>query len=414
MATPDQRSTVFISYSHKDSQWLKHLRTHLDLLDSDELIDYWDDTRIEPGSKWRKEIEKALASARVAILLVSAEFMASKFIKKYELPTLLQAAERDGLLILPLLVSPSRFSRTPPLKDIQAVNSSATTLIQLEEYEQEAIFDQLAERVGNALINPTLQCPTDEAIAMPLGNARPTTTPTPTNPFVPLAGRIGDGGFFFDRVRERREVFELLNSDCSVALIGPCEIGKSSLAHAIHRHAERELTEARRSIYIDLQQIVDEDDFYAALCDQAEIPLSRGYALTRALKDKRLLLILDEMEKMSWDGFSRGLHGQLRGLAEGPNAPLRLLLAARRPLDQVFSNSEQPNDTSPLSNICQQVDLHPWDLETTTAFIETGLADTGVHFEAAHIARLIDQSDGHPKRLMNACFRLFNDTVQGR
>ena len=50
-----------------------------------------------------------------------------------------------------------------------------------------------------------------------------------TNPFLPLSGIVDDPELFFDRNSETREIFTLLNSGSSVALIGERAIGKSSL-----------------------------------------------------------------------------------------------------------------------------------------------------------------------------------------
>ena len=37
---------IFISYSHKDKEYLERLQVHLKSLERDGIIDYWDDTKI--------------------------------------------------------------------------------------------------------------------------------------------------------------------------------------------------------------------------------------------------------------------------------------------------------------------------------------------------------------------------------
>jgi internalin A len=143
-----ERSKVFISYSHKDKEWLMKVQTHLKVLENIGIdINIWDDSQIKPGMRWREEIENALSSAKVAILLVSTDFLASDFISKNELPPLLKAAEKDGATILPLLLRPSLFIQHPQLKEFQSVNSPLKPLSTLSEGEQDAILVSLMQRV---------------------------------------------------------------------------------------------------------------------------------------------------------------------------------------------------------------------------------------------------------------------------
>ena len=98
--------TVFISYSHNDEAWKDRLVSHLGVLQHEGLLDLWDDRRIGAGEDWDKEIVEAMAKANVAILLVSADFLTSKFIRGTEVPTFLKRRDEEGMRIFPIIVKP--------------------------------------------------------------------------------------------------------------------------------------------------------------------------------------------------------------------------------------------------------------------------------------------------------------------
>jgi hypothetical protein len=98
--------TVFISYSHKDEALKDRLVTHLGVLQQEGLLDLWDDRRIGAGEDWYQKIEEAIARASVAVLLVSADFLTSKFILSKEIPDLLERRDKEGLRIFPVILKP--------------------------------------------------------------------------------------------------------------------------------------------------------------------------------------------------------------------------------------------------------------------------------------------------------------------
>jgi len=147
----DERAKVFISYSRKDGEWLERVQVHLKDLVRRGLVDVWDDTKLQTGAEWRDEINNALDSARAAILLISADFIASDFIANNELPPLLEKAKENGVVILPLILSPSRFGKIESLSRFMTVNPPSYPLIELSKGEQERYLVKLSEDVLRAI-----------------------------------------------------------------------------------------------------------------------------------------------------------------------------------------------------------------------------------------------------------------------
>jgi hypothetical protein len=232
------------------------------------------------------------------------------------------------------------------------------------------------------------------------------------NPFIPQTGTIDNPQQFFNRDREIRRVFEVLNSGSSVALIGEEGIGKSSVLRKICQLAESCLHSPRQPVFLDLNLVHDEDGFYSDLCQEVGIPESRSM-LNRNLRSHRVVLALDNVGKMTWEGFTRQVRSHLRGLAEGSNAPLKLVLAANEPLGKLFNDSQDESKTSPFAGIFQEENLKPWEEATARAFIDARLAMNSVRFTEEEIIQLVQESGGHPRRLMQLCYRIYSRYVEG-
>jgi len=143
------RNQVFISYSHEDQQWLDRVQTALKPLVRNQRIDVWDDRRIKAGQKWRDEITQALARAKVAVLLVSQNFLASDFIADEELLSILAAAEDEGLTIVWIPLTASLYDQTD-IANYQAAHDPANPLDSLSPAELNQALVAIAKKIGDA------------------------------------------------------------------------------------------------------------------------------------------------------------------------------------------------------------------------------------------------------------------------
>lgn len=143
------RNQVFVSYSHLDKEALHDVKRHFKPFLNQ--INFWDDTKILPGQNWREEIRRAINETKVAILLVSTDFLGSDFISSDELPPLLKAAEEDGAAILTVILKPCLFEEFPKLNQYQAMNPPNRPVSRMTEDEKEELFVNLVRQAKRVL-----------------------------------------------------------------------------------------------------------------------------------------------------------------------------------------------------------------------------------------------------------------------
>jgi hypothetical protein len=66
------------------------------------------------GQPWERQIQEVLDAACAGLLLVSQDFLVSNFINHFELPKLLDVAQRSGKRVFWLHLSPSTVFKTHP------------------------------------------------------------------------------------------------------------------------------------------------------------------------------------------------------------------------------------------------------------------------------------------------------------
>lgn len=142
-----RKNSIFISYSHKDAEWLEKVTTHLKPLGRYYGIDEWDDRRLRTGDKWKMKISEALNNSVIAIILFSANYMASDFIVNNELQPLLENAEKKGTKIMTVIISSCATFNESGLSDYQAINGPDNTLMDMSPGMVEKTLSKLVEDI---------------------------------------------------------------------------------------------------------------------------------------------------------------------------------------------------------------------------------------------------------------------------
>ncbi len=147
---------VFISYSHRDERWKDRLLIHMRVLQREAAFDIWDDRRLRAGDHWYEEIQSALRTANLAILLISANSLTSDFILREEVRSLLQRHEREGLRIIPIVLEPCAWQKVGWLSKMQLLPKDGRPLSQARRrHEIEAELTAIATLVFDLLREAT-------------------------------------------------------------------------------------------------------------------------------------------------------------------------------------------------------------------------------------------------------------------
>ena len=108
---------VFISYAHNDKTYfdifIQYLQDHSGWK-------IWTDRNIEIGSGWYQSIQSSIKESDIAVLLISANFISSGFIREHEYEQFSKIqAEKPGFKFLPLLLRDVDFTRWQDLSAMQ-------------------------------------------------------------------------------------------------------------------------------------------------------------------------------------------------------------------------------------------------------------------------------------------------------
>ncbi len=126
---------VFFSYAHEDENLRDELEKHLIILKRQRVITGWHDRRIGAGREWEGEIDAHLNTARVILLLVSADFLASDYCWDVEVKRAMERHEAGEARVLPIILRPVLWEGAPFSK-LQALPTDANPVINWKNHDE--------------------------------------------------------------------------------------------------------------------------------------------------------------------------------------------------------------------------------------------------------------------------------------
>ncbi len=229
-----QAIEVFFSYAHEDEKLRDELAKHLKSLEREGAITAWHDRQITAGTEWKGQINRHLETAKIILLLVSADFLASDYCNDVELKRAMKRHEAREACVIPVILREVDWKRAPFGK-LQALPTNAKAVTNWPNRDQ--AFADIARGIRKAVENVTPKRPQLTETVNPInGTSSNEDVIEQLAPFV-TGTPILHPRQFFGRQYILKRLFNLLKFPPlqNAAIIGQKRTGKTSLLHYLSK-----------------------------------------------------------------------------------------------------------------------------------------------------------------------------------
>jgi len=149
-STAGESVEIFVSYAHEDEKLFEELKKQLENLRRQKLIDTWHDRKIVPSQNWSNEIDDHINSAKIILLLISPDFMASDYCYEVEMTRAIERHEsdEDKAHVVPIILRPVDWQGAP-FSSIQALPKNALPITSWED--QDSAFLNVVQGIRKLL-----------------------------------------------------------------------------------------------------------------------------------------------------------------------------------------------------------------------------------------------------------------------
>ncbi|MEH2258125.1 MAG: TIR domain-containing protein [Nostoc sp.] len=146
---PEVSLQLFFSYSHKDETLRDELAKHLTILEWQGVISSWHDRKILPGEEWDHQINDNLNTADIILLLISSDFLFSKYCWDVEVKKAIQRHHAGEACVIPVILRSVDWSGAPFAK-LQALPKNAEPVVSRNWHNQDEAFTDVARGIRAA------------------------------------------------------------------------------------------------------------------------------------------------------------------------------------------------------------------------------------------------------------------------
>lgn len=148
--TPHKKEPVKIlfSYARRDEALRDEMEKYLGPLKRSERIICWHDRHIRAGRTWELELTSHLETADIILLLISADFLDSKYCNTHEVKVALERHDRKEARVIPVILRPADWMHES-FAELQALPHDALPVV--EWPSRDAAFYNIAKELRKVI-----------------------------------------------------------------------------------------------------------------------------------------------------------------------------------------------------------------------------------------------------------------------
>lgn len=139
---------VFMSYAPEDRELARALAKHLDPLKHRGRIEYLSADQVAPGADYNREIMAILSRIDAVVVLLSPDFMASKYLQDAETVHIFERCAVEGTTIVPVLLRSCIWDEAPELSGIRILPTSGKAVASYEGDARDEVMADIAKFIA--------------------------------------------------------------------------------------------------------------------------------------------------------------------------------------------------------------------------------------------------------------------------